>query len=339
MKPSTLCAVAARSVIAPYLAAVACMATTPLLATDLESYRFRYDFSSGEKVFFGSAAQLSDPLVSGGTPVYTRVYGPNGDSTAVHPSSEDWGTIGTATLNADWTLAMFARPGSVEGHVIVGLGRLNNDNKKSVVFSASSDPTKFKVYVEKRVPTNKRSHETTLTLDVGNTAGFHSIVAVHHAPPSGNKGMLQIYWDGVLKATYTMTTDIPFGDVMQFCASPTAFISPCVTSTDNPDVAFHDVRFFSRAFTAADAAAYAAKYPAGTLRQSAYVQSASKNAVDTGYLTNPGTRYTADFQYLDNTKQARIFGAYGDAGCNLYVNNSTVFGYAMRDGGARPAAS
>ena len=309
-------------------------AVSPTFASDLESYRFRYDFSSGEKVFFGSAAQLSDPLVSGGTPLYTRVYGPNGDSTAVHPSSEDWGTIGTATLNADWTLAMFARPGSVEGQVIVGLGRLNGDNKKSVVFSASSDPTKFKVYVEKRVPTNKRSHETTLSLDVGNTTGFHSIVAVHHAPPSGNKGMLQIYWDGVLKATYTMTTDIPFGDVMQFCASPSYFVSPCVTSTGNPDVAFHDVRFFSRAFTAADAAAYAAKYPAGTLRQSAYVQSASKNAVDTGYLTNPGTRYTADFQYLDNTKQARIFGAYGDAGCNLYVNNSTVFGYAMRDGGA-----
>ena len=314
-------------------AAIVAMADVAL-ATDLDSYLFRYDFSSGEKVFFGSAAQLSDPLVSGGTPVYNRVYGPNGDSTAVHPSSVDWGTIGTATLNADWTLAMFARPGSVEGQVIVGLGRLNGDNKKSVVFSASSDPTKFKVYVEKRVPSNKKSHETTLTLDVGNTAGFHSIVAVHHAPPSGNKGMLQIYWDGVLKATYTMTTDIPFGDVMQFCASPTAFISPCVTSTDNPDVAFHDLRFFSRAFTAADAAAYAAKYPAGTLRQSAYVQSASKNAVDTGYLTNPGTRYTADFQFLDNTKQARIFGAYGAAGCNLYVNSSTMFGYAMRDGGA-----
>ncbi len=334
MKPSTLCAVAARSVIAPYLVAVACMATTSLLATDLESYRFRYDFSSGVNNFIGSSAQLSDPLVSGGTPVYNRVYGPNGDSTAVHPSSDDWGTIGTATLNADWTLAMFARPGSVEGQVIVGLGRLNGDNKKSVVFSASSDPTKFKVYVEKRIPSNKRSHETTLTLDVGNTTGFHSIVAVHHAPPSGNKGMLQIYWDGVLKATYTMTTDIPFGDVMQFCASPSSFVAPCVNASDNFDVAFHDVRFFSRAFTAADAAAYAAKYPAGTLRQCAYVQSASTNAVDTGYLTNPGTRYTADFQYLTNTKQSRIFGAYGDAGCNLYVNSSTVFGYAMRDGGA-----
>ena len=333
MKLSILRAVAARSVIAPYLAAVACMATTSLLATDLDAYHFRYDFSSGEKVFFGSTAQLSDPLTKGGTPVYTRVYGPNGDSTAVHPTSVDWGEIGSV-LNADWTLAMFARPGSVEGQVIVGLGRLNGDNKKSVVFSASSDPTKFKVYVEKRVPTNKRSHETTLTLDVGNTTGFHSIVAVHHAPPSGNKGMLQIYWDGVLKATYTMTTDIPFGDVMQFCSSPSYFVSPCVGSSENLDVAFHDVRFYTRAFEAADAAAYAAKYPAGTLRQCAYVESASTNAVDTGYLTNPGTRYTADFQFLTNTKQARIFGAYGDAGCNLYINGSTRFAFAMRDGGA-----
>ena len=237
------------------------------LATDLESYRFRYDFSSGTKVFIGSAGQTTDPLVSGSTPVYTRVYGPNGDSTAVHPSSEDWGVIGSAAMNADWTLAMHVRPGSVEGGVLLGLGRLNKDNLKSVVFSASSDPTKFKVYVEKRVPTNKQSHEATIELADIVTTGFHSIVVVHHAPPSGNKGMLQIYWDGVLKATYTMTTDIPFGDVMQFCASPTAFISPCVTSSDNPDVAFHDVRFFSRAFTEADVAAYAAKYPAGTLRQ------------------------------------------------------------------------
>ncbi len=333
MKLSILRAVAARSVIAPYLAAVACAAAvSPTFATDLESYRFRYDFSSGEKVFLGSAAVSTDFVTT--SAAYAPVYGPDGADTAVHPTLSGYGAIGTATMNADWTLAMHVRPGSMEGGVLLGLGRLNNDNKKSVVFSASSDPTKFKVYVEKRVPTNKRSHETTLTLDVGNTTGFHSIVAVHHAPPSGNKGMLQIYWDGVLKATYTMTTDIPFGDLMQFCSSPSHFVSPCVSSTENPDVAFHDLRFFSRAFTAADAAAYAAKYPAGTLRQCAYVESAGTNAVDTGYCTNPGTRYTADFRYLVNTKQSRIFGVREVAGCNLYVNDSTVFGYAMRDGGA-----
>ena len=151
------------------LALAGAVGSVTVSASDLESYRFRYDFSSGVNNFIGSSAQLSDPLVSGGTPVYNRVYGPNGDSTAVHPTSTDWGTIGTATLNADWTLAMFARPGSVEGQVIVGLGRLNGDNKKSVVFSASSDPTKFKVYVEKRVPTNKRSHETTLRPTRGRT--------------------------------------------------------------------------------------------------------------------------------------------------------------------------
>ena len=87
-------------------AAAICVATASVShAADLESYRFRYDFSSGVNNFIGSSAQLSDPLVSGGTPVYNRVYGPNGDSTAVHPTSTDWGTIGTATLNADWTLA------------------------------------------------------------------------------------------------------------------------------------------------------------------------------------------------------------------------------------------
>ena len=254
------------------LALAGAVGSVTVSASDLESYRFRYDFSSGEKVFFGSAAVSTDFVTT--SAAYAPVYGPDGADTAVHPTLSGYGAIGTSTMNADWTLAMHVRPGSVEGGVLLGLGRLNNDNKKSVVFSASSDPTKFKVYVEKRIPSNKRSHETTLTLDVGNTTGFHSIVAVHHAPPSGNKGMLQIYWDGVLKATYTMTTDIPFGDLMQFCSSPSYLVSPCVSSTENPDVAFHDLRFFSRAFTAADAVAYAAKFPAGTLRQCAYVQSA-----------------------------------------------------------------
>ena len=316
----------------PLVAAVCAAAISPTLAGDLEDYRFRYDFSTGENNFIGSAGQLSDPLVKGGTPVYTRVYGPNGDSTAVHPTSVDWGEIGDV-LNADWTLAMFARPGSVQGGILLGVGRLNNDGKKSISFCASSDPTKFYVYVTKRDSGNKRSHEKAIELNDVATTGFHSIVAVHYAPPSGNKGLLKIYWDGVLKAIYTMTTDYPFGNIMQFCSSPSYIVSPCVGSSDNPDVAFHDVRFFSRAFTAADVAAYAAKYPAGTLRQCAYVQSASTNAVDTGYCTTPGTRYTADFQYLVNTKQARIFGARDVAGCNLYVNGSTRFAFAMRDGG------
>ena len=116
-------------------------AVSPTFATDLESYRFRYDFSSGEKVFFGSAAVSADFVTT--SAAYAPVYGPDGADTAVHPTSSGYGTIGTATMNADWTLAMHVRPGSVEGGVLLGLGRLNNDNKKSVVFSASSDPTKF----------------------------------------------------------------------------------------------------------------------------------------------------------------------------------------------------
>ena len=112
------------------VAAICAAAISPTFAGDLEDYRFRYDFSAGVNNFIGSSAQLSDPLTSGGTPVYTRVYGPNGDSTAVHPTSVDWGSIG-AVLDADWTLAMFVRPGSVEGGILAGVGRLNNDNKKS----------------------------------------------------------------------------------------------------------------------------------------------------------------------------------------------------------------
>ena len=72
------------------MVAAICVATSSTsFATDHEDYRFRYDFSSGVNNFIGTDAQRSDPLVKGGTPEYNRVYGPNGDSTAVHPTSAD----------------------------------------------------------------------------------------------------------------------------------------------------------------------------------------------------------------------------------------------------------
>ena len=51
------------------LALAGAVGAVTVSASDLESYRFRYDFSSGVNNFIGSSAQLSDPLVSGGTPV------------------------------------------------------------------------------------------------------------------------------------------------------------------------------------------------------------------------------------------------------------------------------
>ena len=47
-------------------------AVSPTFASDLESYRFRYDFSSGEKVFFGSAAVSTDFVTT--SAAYARAH-------------------------------------------------------------------------------------------------------------------------------------------------------------------------------------------------------------------------------------------------------------------------
>lgn len=75
----------------------------------------------------------------------------------------------------------------------------------------------------------------------------------------------------------------------------------------------------------------------------AYIQSSGVQAVNTGYFANPETRIVADFQFMDTSGQARVFGAdnttdhanggIGLVSCSLYVNGAnTKFAYAMKDG-------
>ncbi len=244
-------------------AAIVAMADVAL-ATDLDNYRFRYDFSTGRPVFYGSSAQSTDPILSTTALAweYTTIAGDTALSGAVHPAMANWGNIGYSTLNADWTLAMQVSPGSTENGVFFSMGRMTSDNCKRIVFCSSSTVGKIKVDVD-YTASGTGTHETEIELDVGDTAGFHYFVVVHHAS-SGNMGTLEFYWDGAQKGSYTTSIAYPFGTSngqagIQFCHQISSGRDPAISSyTDSPDAAFKDVRLYMTAFDADGAAQYAA---------------------------------------------------------------------------------
>ena len=193
------------------------------LATDLDGYSFRYDFSSGAKVLYYGEGWTKNPMNSVDLNVLA-VTGPDGQNTAVHPTVASSAPYGTGyALNADWTLALSVRPGKVEtgkDGVLFSLGRLNTGSRKAVALCSSSDATKLKAHVLKRSG-NTKSVEKELLLDEGvvDSSGFHTVVIIHKAPASGNNGTLTFYVDGAFQTSYTTTSGFIFGDVAQFCAT------------------------------------------------------------------------------------------------------------------------
>lgn len=316
-------------------------------ATDLDGYRFRYDFSKGVKKAFWGKGQVAEPLNNlNDAETWVPTDGPDAATAAGHPAKAAYGYDGIvegvskgnarAINNADWTIATHVRPGDVENGALFSIGQLGG-GLKGLVLCSSSTPGQLyaKIVIGHKTETS-RYVESTLTLPVAGSAHcFHSVVIVHHAS-SDNLGTLDFYIDGALVAAYKMTTANPFGEwMLQFCALVTdkdeTFASYL---TGNLETAFTDYRFYSRAFTATDAAAYAYLYPASKIRHAASICAFGENAVNTDYFTKPATRYSADFQFAALAQQYRIFGARGNMGCNLYISGSDMFAYAMRDGGA-----
>ena len=303
-------------------------------ATDLDSYRFRYDFSSGSRTFHGSADQTVDPLSDTSLSSSDRgelevlpVTGPNGENTAAHPMNTGWSAVNSSTfygvLNADWTLALSIRPGTTQNGVIFSIGRRSTNSRKGISICASSDPTKLLVDENQRNGSGTKSRRSQIVLDdnVDVSSGFHTVVVVYKKPASGSAGTLYFYVDGVFQKSHT-TANFGFGGGFQFCTTISENTTGEVTTTGDLNVAFRDVRFYPSAFTEDDAQEYAALYPADTFRPSASVRAFGVNCIDTGYLVKPTTRIAADFQYTEIAEQARIFGEQGALGCHLYINGT-----------------
>ena len=328
--------------------ALATMFVTSVLAdvTNLENYRFRYDFSKGKNNFITSQSVIGNFV---GTSI-VAVEGPNGASDAVHVSGGPWSAFNSqSVLNSTWTLAMSVKFGNTEGGVLLGIGRLPQNGSKQIAICSSSD--KSKLYV-RELSRPKSTHTTagsyTLT-DLGDvTQGYHTLVIVHVMPSSGNKGTLYFYWDGVAKGSYAIKTDKPFGSSssisgMQFgqlltASSGTFSGYTYVTTGGNNAYSLYDFRLYAGQFSAADVAAYAALYPCTyPFRPNAYVEANGCNAIDTGVKPSAAVRYLADFQYLDTLGGRRIFGTGStgtdgeDAGgqgvfADLYIDGSAASG-------------
>ena len=242
-------------------------------AAAIDEYYFRHDFSNGTRVFTaGEGSGLTRDQTSSTDSSAKAVEGPDGPGTAHHPGNV-WGQFEDPTvLHGAWSAAMSLCMDATETGILVSFGRLNKADQKEVALLSSSTKSNFYFKVMTTDSNKAKSVENTFTVVTTNdlTVGFHSFV-VAYKPASevlNGAGSFDIYCDGVL--VLSVSTDTPKllgADVggMQYCS----FMSGgsdltalgAVSSQANDAVAFYDFRFYDRAFTASEAAKYAAAYP------------------------------------------------------------------------------
>ncbi len=306
------------------LVAVMICAALSTLATDLEDFYFRHDFSSGAvEASFGASSTLTKDPLTGYAAV--SVAGQDGVGTAVHPGNP-WGNCfgsdnESSYINSDWSVAASVRCAPVEGGVVFCIGGLSSASggRKLVALCSSATDGKLYLKVLKRNG-NTRSVEGNVEATVAGTLnGYHAVVLAYKAAGTG-KGELTLYFDGAEAAVLEATTSTPFGNGFQYASLLSSNDSQhsvvgCAKTVGNTALAFQDVRVFRSALTAEDAAAYAALYPATlpsfteNIDAYAYVQSYGVNGVDTGVYMTDTDKFTADFEFTDVSYKQWLFGA------------------------------
>ena len=347
---------------------ISALAVTVLMSANaavnnLESYKFRYDFSRGTSVYLPASDYADFEFVGANT---APTNGPNGASSAVTTTSSSWKAFSSATtLSNSWTVAASLSPAAVNNSVVFSVGRLNADGTRAVAICTSSDKSKLLVRLMYRSGSTITCTEKEMTGLGDVTQGFHTLV-VTYTSAAQNHGTLTFYWDGVSKLTHTYTYDTKWFGVPD---SPGGIQFNVLVSrggyTTNGDKtfvykngihSFYDFRFYAEQFDANDATAYAALYPADRMgspfRPSAYVESGATNTIgdarnvatpmsyiDTEYKAKKGTEFVLDFQYLDcATVQQYIFGIYNGSASStptedgtthcFYINGSKGFAFA-----------
>ncbi len=321
------------------LAVIFTTATATAAVNNLEGYLFRFDFSKGTNEFLSSPGYENFDFVGANT---VPTNGPNGASSAATITNNAWKAFETTTtLSNSWTIATSLSPASEANAVVFSVGRLNGKNQnRAVAICTSADKSKLLVRL---VYNNKGTYtcdekEMTGLGDI--TQGFHTLV-IAYTSAANNKGSLTFYWDGVSKLTQTYSDTKPFG--IPSYPGGVQFNSLISRGSElstggknfvykNGIHSFYDFRFYSAAFAAADATAYAALYPADRMgspfRPNAYIEASGTNTIsanvgntiDTGYKVGTMDEVAVDFQYLDLTRQARIFGMYNGSTSTANVN-------------------
>ena len=161
------------------VATTICAMSALAAVSNLENYRFRYDFSKGKNNFINSATQSAVGNFVGSSIV--AVEGPNGANDAVHVSGTPWSAFNSqSVLNSDWTFAMSVKFGNTDGGVLLGIGRLPQNGSKQIAICSSSD--KSKLYLrELSRPSSTHTTAGSYTLtELGDvTQGYHTLVIVH----------------------------------------------------------------------------------------------------------------------------------------------------------------
>ena len=244
-----------------------------LQLSTLEDFLFRYDFTSGAKVYSHNRHATEPTAEWSG---YTAVNGPDGYGTAVHACGTGTITGGDTKLNEDWTLAMSVKPCDVEKGVLLCLGRCDTSQRKELAICSSSTPGKIHIAAIQRYGGGSAVN-VPLTLNptgLGDTTNaFHTLIAVHEANKGTKKfsdrqetGLITFYWDGAPIGTIDTGSnggERLFENGFRFSALRTG-LSGYNDLTGNPDAALRDVRFFTRALEACEIASYASSYPVVT---------------------------------------------------------------------------
>lgn len=243
----------------------------PVASVNLNDYFFRYDFSSGARVFAGNDG--TDP--AGEFSSNVSVPGPDGIDKAVHPDGYGEIADGEAKLNENWTIAMSVKPDDVSKGILLCLGGNGTLNKKQLLLCSDREGHIHAAICQRWSNSSSTAYARNFPVSKSygcngeTSARFHTLVGVH---TKGEKatGELTLYFDGVNIGTLDTSSESdtrPFANGFQFC-SAYGGISTYMkgkgyqAQESNANVAFLDVRFYTNTWTAAEAKCYSRLYPA-----------------------------------------------------------------------------
>ncbi len=282
-------------------------------------FYFDYNFTSGEPVFDHDAACTDEPN-SELNYRWSTVPGPGGLLSAAHPCWKGTFTDGATKLSGDWSLAMSVKPGTIEKGVLLSLG----GTSKLVAFCSSETAGTMSVAVSKF---GTVSATATLT-GLDDTAGaFHSIVAVHDS----STHTISFYCDGVLSASTLSVGDEDFANGFQFGQMYGGNASGYSDTISRADVAFQNVRFFTRKLSAEDVGMYMDTYPEAASTVCGIDNYFFRHNFSSGKLVVEGDGYVEGSTAMAGTGTALIGQNQAKSVFPAYAGEGSVDGGLNRD--------
>ena len=304
--------------------------------SDSSAVLFKYDFSGGINNFSGI---VGDPVTV--APGYTPVHGTSGYGTAVHASG--YGTSGTlaAVLAGDWSLAMSFKSCDIDKGVILALGNTQDSQTKQLAICSDGANKLYLALVQNYSSGKNTILPQTVTASGSLADSFHSLV-VTHTPNSNNAsrtGMMTFYLDGEQVAQIDSDSnggERAFGNGLRFGAlMSSGNPSDYKTTAYHPDVAYRDVRLFTKVLSADEIASYAATFPAAAATKGSIDAYGFRHDFSSGKLVVTGEGYTDGDGEGANGIVGTGTKVFGPKVAGKYTKSAfpSKDGYGMIDGG------